>query len=150
MKRCVQCGNEKLEKATTSYSVRITPEITAQVDIPALQCTKCNESYTTDADMAKAELMVAPVVARSGQVNGETFRFLRRALGKQGKELAEQLGVAPETISRWERGGLETPQFAWLTLAMLVLDKAKSRDDTQQMLRAIRHPTTLPRQIKVA
>ncbi len=37
-------------------------------------------------------------------VSGEELRFARKVLGLRQVELAEQLGVAVETVSRWETG----------------------------------------------
>jgi DNA-binding transcriptional regulator YiaG len=37
-------------------------------------------------------------------VSGEELRFARKVLGLRQTELAEQLGVAVETVSRWETG----------------------------------------------
>jgi DNA-binding transcriptional regulator YiaG len=37
-------------------------------------------------------------------VSGEELRFARKVLGLRQSELAEQLGVAVETVSRWEPG----------------------------------------------
>jgi DNA-binding transcriptional regulator YiaG len=37
-------------------------------------------------------------------VSGEELRFARKVLGLRQAELAEELGVAVETVSRWETG----------------------------------------------
>jgi DNA-binding transcriptional regulator YiaG len=37
-------------------------------------------------------------------VSGEELRFARKVLGLRQSEMAEQLGVAVETVSRWETG----------------------------------------------
>ncbi len=37
-------------------------------------------------------------------VSGEELRFARKVLGLRQTELADQLGVAVETVSRWETG----------------------------------------------
>ena len=38
------------------------------------------------------------------KVNGVELRFCRKALGLRQVDLAEHLGVASETVSRWETG----------------------------------------------
>ena len=36
------------------------------------------------------------------KLNGREIRFLRKALGYTGKELAEKMQVTAESVSRWE------------------------------------------------
>jgi len=38
------------------------------------------------------------------KLNGREIRFLRKAAGWSSKELAEKLGVAAESVTRWEKG----------------------------------------------
>jgi DNA-binding transcriptional regulator YiaG len=44
------------------------------------------------------------VLQQAELVTGAELKFARKALGLRQTELAEQLGVAPETVSRWENG----------------------------------------------
>ena len=150
MKRCVECENDNFEKTKVPHRVRVTSTFKVDVEIPARQCTKCAETYTDGADMERAEFEVARRVADSGVVTGETFRFMRRALGLQSKELAELLGVEPESVTRWEKGDRTMAPLAWLALAMLVVDRANGREDSQKMLKAIHYPTSLQKLFKVA
>lgn len=146
MKRCVQCGKSRLRQGRTNYDVRVGKE-TVRVEIPALECGDCGESYTEGADMERAELSVARELARGGQVTGPAFRFMRHALGLQGKELAELLGTPAETISRWETGAREPDRYAWLTLAAIVTDEAEGRSAMRDMLAATRSPSPMPERV---
>ena len=50
-------------------------------------------------------LIAAAAIGRAKvpvKLNGQEIRFLRKALGKSAKDLANDLGVAAETFSRWE------------------------------------------------
>jgi len=44
-----------------------------------------------------------------GAAFGRRIAAAREWLGLEPKQLAQPLGVSPETINRWERGGLENP-----------------------------------------
>lgn len=51
------------------------------------------------------ELRAANTVLREVElVSGAELRFARKALGLRQTELAEHLGVTPETVCRWETG----------------------------------------------
>ncbi len=69
------------------------------------RCTKCRAVIETTIP-SMPELIAAAAVARAGdptKLDSEEIRFLRRALGWQSKTMAKQIGVAAETVSRWER-----------------------------------------------
>jgi DNA-binding transcriptional regulator YiaG len=74
-------------------------------------------------DAADAELAIATALALEGPVHGEAFKFMRKAMGMPATELGELLGVAAETISRWETGAREVDRGAWLALGSLVLER---------------------------
>lgn len=76
--------------------------------VQALVCGKCGEVLRTDIpDMPG--LVAAVSVARAKEplkLNGQEIRFLRKAIGLTAKELAGDLDVSEETVSRWENGHL--------------------------------------------
>jgi DNA-binding transcriptional regulator YiaG len=48
------------------------------------------------------ELLAKDIILRPVAMNGREFRFLRKEMRKKPKDLAEQFGVDPKTISNWE------------------------------------------------
>ncbi len=74
--------------------------------------------------VAEFERRAAITVLRDIElVQGEEFRFARKALDMSQPELAEYLGVAEETVSRWENGRetiKRTVQLALLGLLEVV------------------------------
>lgn len=146
MNRCVQCRAEALEQTTTEHTVEAAGR-TFTATVPTLRCGACGETYTADADLERVELAAAKALADSGEVTGETFRAMRYALGMNAKALAELLDVAPETISRWERGEREADRFAWLTVAALVADALEGRTTTRDRLRALRERPGLAKSV---
>lgn len=74
-------------------------------------CKKCRQVVETVIP-SPVELMAATALARVQvpvKLNNKEIRFLRKALGWQSKTLAKQLGVVPETISRWESADNSAP-----------------------------------------
>jgi DNA-binding XRE family transcriptional regulator len=46
------------------------------------------------------------------RLTGPEVRFIRRVLGMKGKELAEAVGMEPETLSRWEHDKASPGEWA--------------------------------------
>lgn len=113
------------------------------VQVPALRCGKCEQIHYRGEDLARAELAVADRILRTGLGAGGAFKFVRKALGYRATDLSQMLGVRPETISRWENDrpkDAEIDRSAWVTLAGLVSDALRGRDDTKQLLGALVEP----------
>jgi transcriptional regulator with XRE-family HTH domain len=54
-------------------------------------------------------------------VEGKELKERRQALGWTQAQLADRLGVKPNTVARWENGVLEVP--VWLPLALATLER---------------------------
>ena len=100
-------------------------------------------------DLTKADLSIAAVIAGEGPVLGETFSWMRRALGLQARQLAELLDVRPESVSRWERGERPMDRAAWLLLAGVVLDRVGLRVAPLEWMAKIAATTQPPRLVDV-
>lgn len=57
-----------------------------------------------------------------GPVNGTTLKTKREALGFTQVQLAEILGVQPNTVARWENGVLAVPKV--VVLAMETVERS--------------------------
>ena len=67
------------------------------------QCPECGEMvFDNDAD----EQIAQALRDQFGLLSADQIRNSREELGLSQRSLAEHLGVAPETISRWEHGAL--------------------------------------------
>lgn len=147
--KCVQCGHNGLKETTTTHEVHVGEHVVRGI-LPAEVCPKCKEVYVSGDAMERMELQVAANIARSGNVSGDSFRFMRKALGLQAKDMLEVIGTPPETISRWEKGVRDVDRFAWIALAMMVLDKAEERaPGTRDVVRATMAPKPMPKSIKI-
>lgn len=121
MARCTECGSEELSETTAPDSVTLEGQ-TFAADLAADRCARCGAVFFDGAAMAEFERAVAREIAQRGPATGETFRFMRKALGLRAVDVAEMLDVTPETVSRWETGKLAMTRITWLTLSSLVLD----------------------------
>jgi DNA-binding transcriptional regulator YiaG len=100
-------------------------------------------------DLAAVDLAIAAAIAGEGPVVGETFSWMRRAMGLQAKTLAELLDVRPESVSRWERGERPMDRAAWLLLAEVVLDRAGRTVPPLELMTKIAANTRPPRRVDV-
>lgn len=150
MKKCASCGSRELE-ATTERQIITGAGRKFTATLPAVRCKTCGETYTEAAAHTAVERRAAALVARSGEVTGETFRFLRHALGLRAIDVASMFAVAPETVSRWETGSREVDRLAWTTLATMAIDRAAGEvhTTTEVVLEAVRAPRPLAKAVKV-
>lgn len=118
------------------------------VEVPA-KVSADGEVVVNGRDLANAELSIAAAIAGEGPVLGETFSWMRRAIGVQAKALAEMLDVRPESVSRWERGERPMDRAAWLLLAEAVLDRAGKRVPPLELMAKIAATTHPPRMVEV-
>lgn len=58
-------------------------------------------------------------------MNGEQLRTIRRRIRLTQTALAEHIGVAANTVARWERGELPIPRHMDLTLEALEIRLSK-------------------------
>src|SRR5262249_43852317 len=104
---CVDCFTRTVVPTVIDYTAKVKQDgVLHELHLPALEvprCTTCGETViTTDVDEKINEAlrshlrMLTPAQIRKGI----------ETLGLQQQELAERLGVAAETISRWVNGAL--------------------------------------------
>jgi transcriptional regulator with XRE-family HTH domain len=101
--------------------------------------------------LERIDLEVATVLAMKGPLQGETLRFMRKALGLRGFELAALLGVTGETLSRWEHEQRPVDSMAWILVGSLVLEHAGRPPVTLRRLLAAneKKPTPLPKTVRL-
>ncbi|MES2645050.1 MAG: helix-turn-helix transcriptional regulator [Myxococcota bacterium] len=101
----------------------------AEVVVSEIPAAQTGDTVSVEADvMALVIKQVATTLASQGMVSGESFRYLRRALGIRAAEVAEILGVRPATVSDWETGKTRLDRAAWGLLADAVLRGPASLD----------------------
>lgn len=72
-------------------------------NITVHKCKACSEILPEIRNINQVHRWIAEyLIKKPGPLTGEEFRFLRKAMRKSAKELAEYLGVSTVTVSRWE------------------------------------------------
>ncbi len=105
--RCPECGKKEVRLATVRHTSQIKHDGRLHsVEVPKLRvprCAACGELvFDNDVD----EQIAAALRRQLGLLSADEIRKSRDALGLSQRALAEHLGVAVETISRWENGVL--------------------------------------------
>ena len=59
------------------------------------------------------------VITKKTRITGRELRFLRTKIGLSGAMLAKRLGLAKETVSRWENGRQAIPINIDITMRLL-------------------------------
>lgn len=104
---CSNCLTPTVVPTVVEYTAKVKHDGTVyELQFPALEiprCQTCGETYSTTAvdeqisDALRSRLrLLTPAQIRKGI----------EQLGLKQQDLAERLGVAPETISRWVNGAL--------------------------------------------
>lgn len=133
IKKCPMCGGS-LRATTVAYQFEVgDADFTGSVR--AHVCRECGEELTEGPAMCERELDAAVVLTRY-KPSSEAIRFFRSVLNLKGNAFAELVGVAPETVSRWENGVRPIDAAAWGHLCGMVLDEASGSTTTLERLRA--------------
>jgi putative zinc finger/helix-turn-helix YgiT family protein len=105
--RCPECGKKEVRPSVISHTAEIRHDGRLYtVKVPKLRVPKCGACgelvFENDAD----EQISSALREQLCLLQPEEIRGNRDKLDLSQKELAEHLGVAVETISRWENGVL--------------------------------------------
>lgn len=131
--KCFRCGADlRAVRVTYEFDVGDT-EFAA--DVPGFRCSNCGEELSDGEAMVRREMEAAVLLTRYKPF-GEAIRFLRTVVSLRAKDFAELVGVAPETVSRWENGVREIDAAAWGHLCSMVLDASSGTTTTLDRLRA--------------
>ena len=118
-------------------------ELTITVAMPTVGCDACGEDLIHGEDLSRAENAVTRALVDAGSTDPKALRWLRKAADLRANELAGLLGVAPETVSRWEHGTRTIDRAALALVASLALDAIDGMTTTRVRLRALgAHPAT--------
>ena len=137
--KCFNCGKPTFKRGDVPIVITVA-EVELTGEVPGGQCSSCGASTMNGEAAARFELQAAAELVQRGLCSGETFRFMRKALGMKATELAEVMNVAPETISRWENAQREVDWPEFLVLGCLVDDKLAGRTTVLSRARALAEP----------
>ena len=143
-----RCGESS--RAKTKHFFRRTvagTTFTADADVDG--CAGCGEVYIPASLMIAFERSIAAELARRGPVSDETFRWIRKAAGVERGELAQILGVTPETIAGWEAERRPIDRAAWLLVAAMVLDSVEGPRPIRSRLKSQPRRTAAPSELAI-
>jgi len=71
--------------------------------VEVARCPRCGSCEISIPHLEALHRLLARVlIEKSTRVTGDELRFLRKSLGWSGSDFAKHMGVAGETVSRWE------------------------------------------------
>lgn len=107
--RCVECREKEVYPLVTNYTTTIKhdgrPYTITVPDLAIPTCRKCGEQVFTSAE---DEQIRDALRAHIGLLTSQAIRTHRIKLGLGQQELAEPLGIAKETVCRWESGAIQS------------------------------------------
>jgi len=105
--RCVECGKKQVRLAVIRHNLQKNHDgrlYDLAIDhLPVTQCEACGEIYfTNESD----ERISAALREKLGLLTPGQIHASIQSLGINQKQLAERLGIAAETLSRWLNGSM--------------------------------------------
>jgi putative zinc finger/helix-turn-helix YgiT family protein len=103
--RCAKCLKEEVYPETIPYAPEIKHDGRLyRIEIPQLRVPKCRACGELIFSNSVDDQIMQALRVHLRLLTPEQIRSRRVALGLKKKQLAERLGVAAATISRWESG----------------------------------------------
>jgi len=102
--QCVMCGGQMEERIENrAYSPAPGVMSVTLKDAEVLYCPSCGEESVGIPAMGKLLREIAKATARKeDRLTPQEIRFLRTHMGWNGVQFAEEMGVTPQAVSRWE------------------------------------------------
>lgn len=128
--KCEECGGQMAVEvnAVRRYDVGGLPQVELH-GVEVTRCTGCGSEAIAIPRMAQLHRVVANCFVNQHRMLAPVeIRFLRKHIGMSGAEFAQRMGVARETVSRWETGTNQMGAVADRLLRLLVVthEPAKS------------------------
>jgi putative zinc finger/helix-turn-helix YgiT family protein len=102
--RCFNCLKDEVYPATIPYAADMKYEgHLHHIAVPSLTIPKCRACGEVVFNYEADDQMFEALRSHVRILTPEQIKAGRKALGLKSKELAKRLGVAPATVSRWEK-----------------------------------------------
>lgn len=140
---CENCGGELKATKVPRYDFSAYAGVAAILEgAVILKCRKCGAETLEGRVINNAMAVLVLAFVRSpNRLDQEAARFLRRSLGLTQQELAGRMGLARETVAKWETGDEISPQndFILRQVALSGLERGgASLLEAQRDLNAVR------------
>lgn len=125
---CIQCGGKlTMKRENYRYTACGLTNVTL-IGAEVRRCSKCGDQEVVIPRIEELHrVLAAAVVRQATRLTKDELRFLRKYLGYSGVDFAKVIGVAPETISRWENGKEKIGTSAEKLIRMLVVHVQPNR-----------------------
>ena len=132
--KCINCGGV-MKRETVSRTIRVGARSVSDASTSTMVCTKCGEYELSHGTLLKSERRAALVVLTDVQgIDGAELRYARKALGLTQEKLANALGAASATVSRWETGALAIDRTVQLAVAQLLTMTERDPDGFKRII----------------
>jgi len=147
--KCGECGGTlKVIGHTHRYVESGLSDVVLR-GVQVRRCGKCGTEEVAIPSIADLHRCIAALlVARKSALAAAELRFIRQFLGHSSKDFAKALGVAPETLSRWENASRDIPSVVDRVVRLLVVNTSPRTDYSADMLAKIR--PTAPKHTRMA
>src|SRR5262245_14012742 len=126
--KCADCG-ESMVSARENFNYKASGLPVTLVGVEVRRCKACGEYEVVIPRIENLHEVIAhAVVAKRPRLTSAEIRFLRTYLGWSGADFARRIGVAAETVSRWENGHDAMSPVADRLLRLMVLTRAPVSD----------------------
>ena len=147
--KCAKCGSHLKVTGNTHRYVESGLSNVVLNGVQVRKCKGCGAEEVAIPNIAGLHRCIAAIlVARKSALAALELRFLRQFLGFSSKDFAKTLGVAPETLSRWENASRDIPSVVDRVVRLLVVNVPPRTDYSADMLAKIR--PTAPKHTRMA
>jgi putative zinc finger/helix-turn-helix YgiT family protein len=103
MRKCPKCRTPmQTARQNHRYAESGLPNVVL-VGVEVSSCPGCGERVISIPRLAQLHRAIAlELIRQPGRLTPQGIRFLRKHLGFATADFAKRVGVAPETVSRWE------------------------------------------------
>ena len=120
---CLECGSP-MRESTEAHKFTVTRKWAITIaDAKVYACPKCGEREVSIHRPEALERTIATeLIKKPALLSGDEVTFLRNCLAMKGRQLAKELGIQHETLSRYETGFYKmNPTVDRLIRAMVAL-----------------------------
>jgi putative zinc finger/helix-turn-helix YgiT family protein len=144
---CIQCGGRLTAKSENyKYAACGLSNVTL-IGVDVRRCSKCGDHEVVIPRIEELHrVLAAAVVRQASRLSKDELKFLRKHLGYSGVDFAKVIGVAAETISRWENGKENIGATTEKLIRMLVVHTQPTRSYPIETLATITEART-PRRL---
>ena len=133
--KCTECGaTMKVRKESYRYDESGLKHVTL-VGVDVARCPRCDNYEISIPHIEELHRLIAKIlIDKTTRFTGEEVRFLRKSLGWSGSDFAKHMGVAEETVSRWENDAAPIgPQADRLLRFLVAQGKLTSSYPTERL-----------------